>query len=164
MSDSTYRLLIFRYLFILSAGIYLYFEKDKKHNVVGQVCMSLIGAVFLFATQYLQWVPFGLEKWTTTCWLACFYLLPIAARVLRCPMHSRMFEELGRASYHIFFIQMLYYGFFAEYLYKQFPLPLLQLFISLLCSIGFGYAFYKIESPISNWILTHWKQCTQSRE
>ena len=61
-------------------------------------------------------------------------------------------ELLGRASYDIFLIQMIWYWAAAKYLYEAVSAAALRLAISIpVCALA-GVAFYKIENPVTQWL------------
>jgi peptidoglycan/LPS O-acetylase OafA/YrhL len=153
MSPESYRLLVFRYLFLMSAGCYLYIGKKKPKLSVGIVSM-LLGACWLAAYCYRGYRPTFITHWCKTCLLAALWTVPIVWVLLKNPRLSRLkcppLEEMGKASYNIFLTQMIFFAYGADAVYKAFPNRAAQLAVFIFGSTLVGYVFYMIESKITN--------------
>lgn len=109
MGEECYRLLLFRYIFVISFGCYLAIGKSKISKKTYMILM-LVGIIFIIAYQYLGYEPVIITEWTGTSFVACLYILPIAAVLLRkISVGNRVVEVVGKASYNIFLVQMIYY-------------------------------------------------------
>lgn len=118
MEKDRYRLSIGRYLLLIAFGCYLYLHPEKRVKRYQMVVMFFMGLTYII-------LVFGLEKelvlfdyWKTTAMPVAFYIFPIVILLFRKFYHTRipgLFGKLltwiGKASYHIFLVQMVYYHF-----------------------------------------------------
>ncbi|MBQ2806969.1 MAG: acyltransferase [Clostridia bacterium] len=143
-----YRLLLFRYLLLIAFGAYLYQNREKKLSPAwGWPCL-LFGAAYIVANQYFGiWFSF-FPHWQGTCLPAALFCIPVAAKLLRAKGHCAPLEWIGKASYHVYLSQMVFYIFGAGVLYSFVPNRALALVVSVVISLGAGMAFYYVERPI----------------
>ncbi len=154
MPDSIYRLCAFRYLFILAFGAFLYFYKrDIKKHVI--MIIGAIGGGFLIYTEYIGNPPVFLENWTGTCCMACLFACPLLYLALNSNKNYKksMICCVGKASYNIYLFQMIYYWACFNTICNAIPNWILQFIISILLCLSAGVLFYKIENPITNYII-----------
>lgn len=152
MDKYYYRLSIGRYLILIAFGCYLYLYPEHR------VKRSQMTAMFLVGFAYLV-VVFGFDKklplfgyWKTTALPVAFYIFPIVILLFRKFYHSRipgkageLLTRMGKASYHIFLIQMVYYHFemggaimkAAWYIAVPF---------NILITVPAGLAFYELDN------------------
>ncbi|MDD6057466.1 MAG: acyltransferase [Clostridiales bacterium] len=118
MEKYYYRLSIGRYLLLIAFGCYLYLYPKHRVKRYQMIFMFLLGMAYLVAV-------FGFEKdlplfpyWKTTAMPVAFYIFPIVILLFRKFYHStikggagRLLAWIGKASYHIFLVQMVYYHF-----------------------------------------------------
>jgi peptidoglycan/LPS O-acetylase OafA/YrhL len=153
MSAESYRLLVFRYLFLMSAGCYLYIGKKKPKLSVG-IASLLLGALWLAAYCYWGYRPTFIAHWCKTCLFAALWTVPIVWFLLKNPRLSQLkcppLEEMGKASYNIFLTQMIFFAYGADAVYKNVPNRALQLAVFIFGSAFVGYVFFMIESKITN--------------
>ncbi|ALV22772.1 MULTISPECIES: acyltransferase family protein [Carnobacterium] len=159
-----YRLLFFRYLFAISLGIWYFFvqkdEKSLKFIKIG----ALLSIPYLILVHYFNYeVPlysFG-TAWKGQDPLTFFYplyLFHLGLTYLPKLKWNRVYEglaQLGKKSYHIFIVQMVYFWMSASFINKTewlFPLDLL-----VCITIGIGY--YHLEAAY----LKHKKEKALSR-
>lgn len=148
LDESIYRLLIFRYLFVIALGCYAGI-KEKINKKSGMI-MSLVGIAYIILVKYAGINPFFTKSWSGTSMLACMYIAPlIILTVNECDWHIRIFEEMGKASYNIFLVQMLYYYSFARFVYSAVDSVAMQFLISLGFCIIAGWLYYKAETPLT---------------
>lgn len=148
MNESCYRLLLFRYVFVIAYGCYiaLYGSTFRK---ITETILFLIGTLYILFYVYLDNIPPITYYWTGTSIWACLYLIPIARCLINNDMlRNPLFELLGRASFNIFLVQMVYYNG-AWLIYPLLPNRFLQLTINILVCTFFGVVFYYVESPIT---------------
>lgn len=133
-----YRLLFFRYFFLIYLGIYLYYGDNKIST--GQKLLGFVGLLFLIIQAYFQ---FDLQpyicnthyEWKVahfpTYFYVIFLLLPIIKKYYR---KSKLIEEIGRYSYEIFLVQMFVFSFWPKIFY---PIANLidNLYISVLLNL-----------------------------
>ena len=147
----SYRLLVFRYIFILAAGCYIALEKKMSVSVFGGMFCS--GFLFLYAYLYMGYKPRYVIHWTGTCFLAAMYMIPIVCILIRkFKLRLVPIEFLGKASYHIFAMQMLYYYTVAPLVYQSVQNRKVQLLLSMGCCVCSGVLFYFVETPVSKFL------------
>lgn len=113
IAASTYRLMILRYIPLLAFGTYIYlYGKEKLKPVFLYVCGGL-GFAFIAATQYWGYKPQILFWWTGTSSLATLFIWPLFYLIMKKQdlFHNKVLELIGRNSYHIYLIQMVYFYF-----------------------------------------------------
>jgi len=150
MNDGFYRLIVLRYLLVIAVGCYFASKSYKHHIKIGIICL-LLGGAFIFLTQYLYYKPTFCAFWTSTSMLACLYILPIMSFLLRkCKKFKFLpLEIVGKASYNIFLVQMIWYNLAAKRMYEYVSNGPLQVLLNFAACFGIGIAFYYIETPIT---------------
>ncbi len=146
--DSCYRLLVFRYILVIAFGCWLQMYPCKT-KPVWRVVSLLCGIGFITARCYLGYEPKCINTaWAGTSFAACLYLLPPAALLLRRSpkMRIKPLELIGRASYHIFLVQMLFFKYFISYTAVLFKSPYIACIWDIFVCVSVGTAFYFIES------------------
>lgn len=111
MNDGEYRLLVFRYLFILAAGCYIAIgdiKKNRKMVVLCTICI-MVGLAFVYLFSYTSYVPKIITYWSSSSFLVCLYVVPLLGWLIR-KVHwgLRPLEIIGKASFNIFLVQMIY--------------------------------------------------------
>ena len=148
VSEGNYRLLAFRYIFIIAVGCYIAIGKTKIKRWHSIVTM-LVGLVFIIVVNYTGYTPYVIINWTTTSFVGVMYIVPIVMFLFRRNLHCKALELLGKASYNIFLTQMAFYGiypyvpsFFAEN-------TAVHLVYNIVVCTVLGVLFYLIEDPIT---------------
>jgi peptidoglycan/LPS O-acetylase OafA/YrhL len=148
MSLRVYRLLLFRYLLLLAAGCYLAIYKQWRGRKVIPYLTCAAGIAFIVAFCYLDYQPRIIIYWTKTSFVACLYIIPVALELMRrfprCSFPP--LELLGKASYHIFLIQMIWYHFFSEQVGTALASRPLHLLVNMVVCVMGGLIFYFLES------------------
>ncbi len=154
INSNTYRILCFRYLFLVSLGCYLALRKEKI-NSNALLFIEIIGINFIniliCSNSTYAYAPYNL--WKETSLITSFYIFPIFAYIYynyninSSNIFVKILSETGRASWHIFLIQMLYFIIIPEELNIQLRI---MLPLSLFVNIIIGWLFYKIEKQISS--------------
>lgn len=159
MELETYRLLIFRYTFLLALGCYLFFNLHNKIRPWVLGVMMCIGIGYLYAIYYADYEPQLFTYWTRTSMMTAFYIFPLIYLVFRYGMKLRIpgilgktIEKLGQASYHIFLVQMVYYHFDFCNVFEPMP-GKSELLVHIAVCLGTGYMFYLGESHFSAWLI-----------
>lgn len=109
-----YRLLIFRYLGFIILGIALYFSYEKVQKLTQKMTV--------FSIIYILFYSFGYRfkvfaKWPNTALPTAFWALTLVILAMeyleKQPRNSIAFlmSDIGKASYHIFLVQKLLFGF-----------------------------------------------------
>lgn len=153
MSDECYRLLVFRYILVISYGCYLALKEPEAPAIrtIWKVSSFLTGLIFITAYCYWNYSPFIITKWAGTSWLACLYVLPIFSFILtKVKIKCGLVETIGKASFNIFLVQMVYFWRFVEIAYTLINSRMIQLVFSIVFCIFAGVIFYYIEKPITN--------------
>lgn len=157
IDSATYRLQSFRYLFCFSTGIWFAHNQQIKNKLILLVSF-IFGITYILLKSYTSInIPFD-NGWGAFPCLSTFYLFPIFYfsykklndKTIKFKFFDTIFSLLGKASWHIFLVQMIYYTCINnESIYKELPL-MLNIFINIgSCSI-IGILFYKLESSILN--------------
>ena len=161
MNEECYRLLLFRYIFLIAYGCYLAMSEDRikrKHYIIGVI----VGLVYMIVVRYIGITPYIMDYWTGTSCLVCLWILPIVSAMIRNDkIKCAPLELLGRASYNIFLIQMLYYSK-ADIVYSRLDNRICQVLISLFICSFIGIIFYYIETPITKYIIKKLKDIGQN--
>ena len=158
MNEDCYRLLLFRYILLIAYGCYLSLNHYKKNIKLSFLCFA-IGVCYIVTVQYLKVSPIVTNYWSGTCIWAVLFLLPIVRYIVINPMQIPFIESIGKASYDIFLVQMVYYRFFAEVLYRYVTNRGMQVLINLLICVAAGKLFYRIETPITDYVNEKFKSC-----
>lgn len=152
MSESLYRMLVFRYTLLIAYGCYLAVGKRKEKKWVSVLSFA-IGTTFIIVTQYAGYKPIIFTFWTKTCCIAVLYIISLIGAAVRSEWLQTFrfppMEFLGKATYHIYLFQMVYYGLAAQRVYAVLPSTAAELAFSILfCLVG-GVLFYLVETRIS---------------
>ena len=94
--------------------------------------------------------------WARVNYLSSLIVMPIMYVLIR-KFYASSFkipviQQLGKASYNIFLVQMVYYSG-ASLVYKKIHGTLLQIAISVITCCCLGYIFYKIETKITRYVV-----------
>ena len=149
MGPALYRVLMLRYLLLAGFGCYLalypHTLRPRCH-----VLSFLLGLGWLVLVEFLGYLPRVLTDWSVTSVLAALYIMPIfALAVEHGKLHFAPLDLLGKASYDIFLLQILYHSFWVEHIYALIPQRPLQLLVNILICCAVGIAFHFIETPIT---------------
>ena len=153
-----YRLLLFRYTLVIAFGSWLYQRKKEKNQFLWKSVSFFIGLAFIILYCYIGIKPTIIVYWTSTCFLACLYVLPIAGFLIR-KVHItfKPIEFIGRASFNIFLVQMVYFEYAAGVMRIIIPSHFLWLCAHIgICLIA-GLLFYWVEQKITKCILQKYK-------
>lgn len=147
MNEECYRLLIFRYTLLISYGCWLAMDDYVRHHKVAAVCF-ICGFSYIVFYKYLGFQPTITQYWTGTSFLACLFIIPLSAPLILNKFRCYVLEVIGKASYNIFLVQMVYYNY-AGVMYSQVESRLLQILINILFCVIVGILFYCFETPIT---------------
>ncbi len=156
VSEGNYRLFLFRYIFLMAFGCYLYIGKSKPKKWVAIISM-VIGVGWLVVYQYLKYQPKVIIYWSGTCLLAALWIVPIAWLLLKSTRLNKVkckpLEICGKASYNIFLTQMVFYISGVGAVYKYVENRAVQLILCLSINVVVGLVFYWIENKITTFII-----------
>ncbi len=118
MDEYYYRLCIGRYLLLLAFGCYIYLHPEHRMKKKELIAMLMIGLTYILIEFELEVNLFLFEKWSTTAMPVALYIFPLVILLFRkfydkkIPgIFGEVFALTGKASYHIFLVQMVYYHF-----------------------------------------------------
>ena len=152
-----YRMLMFRYIFVIAFGSWLYQRKEKT-SAIWKIFSFAVGVIFIILYCYLKVKPKIIIYWTATCFLACLYLLPIADFLItKTHISCKPAELLGKASFNIFLSQMVYFNYMVGFVRKIIPVHIFQLLAHIGICVISGLLFYFIEQKITKWVLKMWR-------
>lgn len=147
-----YRLVLIRYIYALVLGTWFAFNENRIK--LRSLCpLAILSLIYITVVNYYDYT-FIMEKfWYSSHAPSYFYPLIIIAFVLKFFHFDvsnklvRTFALIGKASYHIFLIQMLYFWSFSS------KLPHMSIVLSvcinvLICVIA-GILFFKIDNKLS---------------
>lgn len=145
-----YRLLIFRFIMLIAYGCYLSLYAGNQLGRKNWV-LFIGGITFIVLQCYLGIrlpIISHLEK---VCVFAVIYFLPVFSFLMEHMKNVKcwIMELLGRASYHIFFTQMVYYTYVSKRIAKSMPNRAWHLCFNIIFCVLVGLLFYYVESPIS---------------
>ena len=122
----------------------------KKRYIVAGV----LGLLYIF--NYTSLNPVITNQWKTTSLFAALYLVPVMKIFIeKSLIHHSGLELLGKASYNIFLVQMIYYAYAVGAIYKLVNSPLLRIVVNTIACIACGVFFYMIENPLSTKTIKH---------
>lgn len=180
MDPEIYRLLCFRYTFIIGLGVYTAlgydFKKiELKHlnkKVNGRFAEGLtlflaffVGVIFIVVTSYGGYKPVIFNQWTTTSFPACLYIGAILYLVMKNVKvkYWGFLATLGKASFNIFLTQMVWYAAGFWFIQSRAPIMSVMTLTSIIVSIMGGIIFYHIENPLTTMIVEDIKESRQNR-
>ena len=152
MDKYYYRLSIGRYILLIAFGCYLYLHPEHRVKRYQMCAMFLAGLAYIIAVFGFdqELVLFG--YWKTTAMPIAFYIFPIVILLFRKFYHSTipgalgsLLTWIGKASYHIFLVQMVYYHFELGGAIMQAAWYIAVPF-NILVSLPLGLAFYEIDN------------------
>ena len=148
----SYRLLVFRYVFVIAAGIFTL--KEYKLPKWLAVLMTIVGAVFIALVVYYEYEPKIVNKdWATTNFISSMLIIPLMIFVLQnVKLRFVPLEIIGQASYHIFLVQMMYYRGYYSVLQEKTSTWQEHLVLGVAICLAIGIVFYYTERPIQKWL------------
>lgn len=144
----------FRYLFFVLCGIWLYNNYKRKLNYAMLSISMIIGMTWIICTSYFAYTPkIFFATWTDTSLPTAFWYVPImlilfnkfAGTELK---HKSLICKFGRASYHIYLVQMLYFLFVGN----RFGNDFINTVVALVACSTVGTLFYLAEQKINAYI------------
>ena len=155
MTELYYRMIVFRYIFLIASGILLVYydgEKTLCHMILCAVTF-MTGVAYIYIFRYKA-VPLSVFRyWIGTSMLPSLYIVSIIYagwRYLK-KMHFKPLEIIGKASYDIFLIQMVYF-LFCDYILRGIESILLQTLVSVIICVVVGVLFYYVERGLTEYL------------
>ncbi|RKJ43706.1 hypothetical protein D7X98_14980 [bacterium 1XD8-76] len=148
-SVDSYRLLIFRYIFLLGCGVFFFKHSEMRFSMIAGGIVTVSGGIFIIITQYSDVViPLSIY-WTGTSYLAVLFIIPFFNFIRKKNIMCTPVECLGKSSYHIFFVQAIYFRYFYETLLYNVGHRSIMLIVTFLSCISVGVLLDIIESKLS---------------
>lgn len=150
--EELYRILILRFVFAIALGVALsLWEKTRFRN---RFFYGLLGLSILYITgvMYFDWHFLMEHYWHSQHLLGFFYPLALILFLRQVPMSDQnwvfqVLRKMGVASYHIFFVQILYFWEPIKALRPDLPFVLGTVMNLLICSI-LGIWFHHFEQKL----------------
>ena len=148
MSEDTYRLLIFRYILYISFGCY--FGLEKRISKCCGIILFVVGVFSSILSSYYNCTLFFVTHWQSTSFLTALHAVPIFCVLKEIKISIKPLEILGKASYHIFLVQMVFYNFAV---FASITNTMLNYAVCMLTCFVFGTLFYFFEQPITKFVI-----------
>ena len=111
-----YSACIVRYLFLIYLGFYLYdtiiqnnFETSSRKIKFFLIVGFILSLLYLIIEKYWK-IPIFNQRWSKQLFLGNFYPIGLVYLMMRyLPEKTGKLDKIGKASYHIFLIQILYF-------------------------------------------------------
>ena len=145
-----YRLLAFRYIFALALGCYLYIYREKLGKWYKWLLYFAVGAGYIYLINYTSYHRVVFTYWQRTSMIAMLYIAPMFLLGLKYlkNIKCKFIEELGKSSYHILMVQILYFNFFAPLVWtapkRVIPNDAVGMALSLVVCLAGGYGYYRL--------------------
>jgi peptidoglycan/LPS O-acetylase OafA/YrhL len=154
MPNDIYRFIALRYLFIVGLGVYMALKpRWNRWFEAG----AFISFTYIAAIHYYGFQPPVQPNWSSQNIYAYFWPYAVVIFLfahLNNTAHSlfaNIMQTIGRASYHIFLSQMVYFWAFSPFpiLRELHRYPSTKLaFISIFLCVSFGVSFYYLENML----------------
>jgi len=149
MPDWMYRLLFIRYLFAFGLGTWLAFGIDRRWLAVG----GIISVIYITAVNYLGYTPLAQPSWGSQNALSFVWPLVLVVIGLHIApecinnIYIESISEIGKASYHIFLTQMVYFWAIGGYINK---LSVASFIINIIVCVSIGLIFYYFSQIVAD--------------
>lgn len=158
LTDSFYRVCVLRYVSAVACGTVLcLYEKELKKSMLPLFAL-IAGVLYEYLVVYTGYTPVLATRWTNTSIFAAPYAFGIVWLFLK--MEDRMVEArrmkrviafgayLGKASYHIFLMQMVYFGTALSREILEMTNLGISIIVDLAICLAAGCVFYELEQRI----------------
>lgn len=155
IGTQTYRLLGFRYMFLVACGMYLFinYENIKKHINHKKMFISMLcGFVYIYLIAYTEYETIIFINWKNTSMISGLWIFPMIIYFCKYkkPIKDYKFLIIGRASFHMFLVQMIFID--NRHLFLNDAHYLVDTFVNILVCIPTGLLFYICFSPFEKWV------------
>lgn len=148
LNPNTYRLLSLRYILLISFGCY--FGLGGKLSKLAAACLFIIGVVSVYLNTYKGVSLFFITSWRSTSFLTSLLAVPVFYHLIKLELSCKPLELLGKASYNIFLVQMVFFRFGVRHVISMFVSnPILHFVLCLMVCLVGGVVFYLVETPIT---------------
>lgn len=159
LSYTAYRLLLFRYIFAIALGCFFAVGKFKIKKWMG-ILSFIVGVSYLYVMCYTDYEPIVFKWWYKTSIFAVLFIAPIIYLLItKCTIGFKPLALLGKASYNIFFAQMVIF-YISENISLAgdgtygVPVGIKPMLMTYALCIVVGLIFYAIETPITKFVLS----------
>lgn len=158
MDNASYARICFRYISFLAFGCYMSIGKTKLRNGV-LWGIFIVGVIWQAMLNYIPLTPIFMNSaWARVNYLSSLFIMPILYILIQKTKSKnnikfKILQEIGKASYNIYLVQMVFYASVVRIVYKIIPGTILQLGINEIVCCALGYTFYLIENPITKYFL-----------
>lgn len=153
MNESFYRMIVLRYILVLAFGCYIAISNVVINKKI-QFLMIVSGTAYITLFVFFDFSPIITIYWKNTSLFACLFIIPLSQFLIKdSKIKCRPLELIGKASYNIFLVQMIYYNG-VDYLYSLIHNRGCQILINIFICTFLGIIFYLIERPITSFVLT----------
>ena len=154
LQNEIYRQLLIRYILPLTLGVYAALYREKIRYI--WILLAGCSLVYISGVEYLYWTSFAQVDWRSQNTLAFFYpfalfLLVIERMRFREGLFSRLTVLVGKSSYHIYLIQMLYFWTGLPIRIGLVQDSLKGAVFSVVICVLLGILFYKLDNRILKW-------------
>lgn len=152
MNADCYRLLVFRYFFIVALGCYTFLYREKLSYKKALLC-GAVGTCYLLLNRYTGYRPIVFTYWNSTCMVSALFAFPflywVTAPSNKVRFKCGWMEYAGKRSYYIFLVQMLFYSSdIDKTILSVVKYPIIAIVINIaVCVLG-GLAFSMICAPV----------------
>lgn len=158
--EELYRLLGLRYISVISFGTFFALFPNVKIKWYIKTIVGMVGIIFIILVEYTSYSPKIIIYWTRTSCIATLYIFPICSFLLKNRENKvkvAPIELLGKASFNIYLVQMVYYWCLSGRVYNFIDSIFIRIIMNfLICLIG-GISFYFIENRITEIIIKRLK-------
>lgn len=162
LNSDTYRLLSLRYILVVSFGCY--FGLGGKLSKVASACLFVIGAVSIYLNTFRGISLFFITSWRSTSFLTSLLAVPAFYYLIKLDVHCKPLELLGKASYNIFLVQMVFFRFGVRHVISMFVSnPVIHFLLCLMVCLVGGVVFYFVETPITKACIGAYKKWISNR-
>ena len=156
MSSWIYRIHAVRYMMLFAFGFY--FAQGGRLSRAQSICMVVIGLISVYMNSYKNITLFFITYWRTTSFITTLHIIPLFYWLLDKPLKCGILERIGRASYNIYLVQMIYYQYRSGWLYSIITQPICQLVFNLVICVCVGLLFYAVETPITRYVIKQYRK------
>lgn len=163
MDVQSYKLIALRYISVLAFGVFIAIGK-KKLSKRALVLLFLVGFLWQTVLNYVPLHPIFMNyEWARVNYFSSLFVVAVMyvliSRYSASKVKILILQEIGKASFNIFLVQMIFYGCgLAGLVYKIINVAWIQLAICISSCISLGYFFFKIENYFTNCIIESLRQ------
>ena len=143
MPDWIYRLLFIRYLFAFGLGIWLAYGIDRRWLAIG----GTISIIYITAINYAGYMPLAYPSWGSQNAISFAWPLALVVIGLSINTNARFISEIGKASYHIFLTQMVYFWAIGGVINT---ISGASFIINIIVCVSIGLMFYYFPQVVTN--------------